>query len=80
MAENFKILNNNQKPILCFTKQILCWSDEGDLIIDATSGTWTTAVSIIYFALCSTMLHKTLTIEIMIYRLMHHGSHIVQSI
>jgi hypothetical protein len=47
------ILNNNQKPIHLFMTHILCWSDEGDLIIDATSGTWTMAVSII----CSFVLY-----------------------
>jgi hypothetical protein len=28
-----------------YMKHIICWSDEGDLIIDATSGTGTMAVS-----------------------------------
>ena len=39
-----KTLNPFQKPLLLFMKHILCWSDEGDLIIDATSGSGTTAV------------------------------------
>jgi DNA modification methylase len=40
-----KTLNPFQKPLLLFMKHILCWSNEGDLIIDATSGSGTTAVS-----------------------------------
>ena len=35
-----KTLNSFQKPLLLFMKHILCWSNEGDLIIDATSGKW----------------------------------------
>ena len=42
-------LNHYQKPLLLFMKHIMCWSNYGDLIIDATSGTWTLAVSIHYF-------------------------------
>jgi hypothetical protein len=43
-----KVINKNQKPILLFMKHILCWSDEEDLIIDATSGTGTMAVSTLF--------------------------------
>ena len=43
------VLNRNQKPILLFMKHVLCWSDEGDLIIDATSGSGTMAVSTYFF-------------------------------
>ena len=39
------VLNKNQKPIMLLMKHILCWSDEGDLRIDATSGTGTMAMS-----------------------------------
>ena len=39
-----KLLNSHQKPILLFMKHLLCWSKAGDLVIDATSGTGTTAV------------------------------------
>ena len=38
-------LNPHQKPLLVFIKHILCWSRDGDLIIDATSGSGTLAVS-----------------------------------
>ncbi len=38
------MLNPCQKPILLFEKHILCWSNYGDLVIDATSGTGTLAV------------------------------------
>jgi hypothetical protein len=31
-------LNYHQKPLLMFMEHILCWSKEGDMIIDATSG------------------------------------------
>jgi hypothetical protein len=40
-----KTLNPFQKPLRRFMKHILCWSNEGDLIIDTTSGSGTTAVS-----------------------------------
>ena len=39
------VLNKNQKPIMLLMKHILCWFDEGDLIIDATCGTGTMAAS-----------------------------------
>jgi hypothetical protein len=47
-AKKFKVsdktLNPFQKPLLLFMKHILCWSNEGDLIIDATLGSGTTTV------------------------------------
>ena len=48
-SKKFKIsgvtLNHYQKPLLLYMKHIMCWSNYGDLIIDATSGTGTLAVS-----------------------------------
>ena len=45
----FKVSNVNlnpyQKPLLIFIKHILCWSNDGDMLIDATSGSGTLAVS-----------------------------------
>jgi hypothetical protein len=47
-SKKFKVngvtLNPYQKPLLLYMKHILCWSQDGDLIIDATSGSGTTAV------------------------------------
>ena len=48
-SKKFKVsgvtLNHYQKPLLLYMKHIMCWSNYGDLIIDATSGTGTLAVS-----------------------------------
>ena len=48
-SKKFKIsgatVNPYQKPILLFMKHIMCWSNFGDLIVDATSGTGTLAVN-----------------------------------
>ena len=38
-------LNPHQKPLLVFIEHILCWSNNGDMIIDATSGSGSIAVS-----------------------------------
>ncbi len=35
-----------QKPILLYMKHIMCWSNFGDLIVDATSGAGTLAVKL----------------------------------
>jgi hypothetical protein len=70
------ILNNSQKSILLFMKHIFCWFDEGNLIIDATSGTWTMAVSNICY--CVILCYKKmLTIETMFNRLLYHGCHTI---
>jgi DNA modification methylase len=55
-SKKFKIsgatVNPYQKPILLFMKHIMCWSNFGDLIIDATSGTGTLAVKLFCLIAC----------------------------
>ena len=38
-------LNPFQNPLLMFMEHILCWSNDGDLSIDAISGSGTTSVA-----------------------------------